>query len=140
MRVADALARQLTDVTVDGLRSRPTKFKNSRLRPRQATTRAALDRDLVQRRRGAGRHASLVVTRRPGPLSWTVVTPTLHQVLTAAGMPRVPGRRRPRRIDLRQTFAARTVEEGPETREQVGRHRLALTTSMGHPCVASTYG
>jgi hypothetical protein len=31
------------------------------------------------------------------------------------------------------------LEEGPETRDRVGRHMLALTTYMGHTCVASTY-
>jgi len=68
-----------------------------------------------------------------------VVTQTFHQVLTAAGIPQPPGRRRPRLMDLRHTFAVRTLEEGPETREHVGRHMLALTTYMGHTCVASTY-
>lgn len=139
MRVAEALALQLTDVTVDGLLIRNTKFKKSRLLPLHATTCAALDRYLVQRRRIAGMSASLFVTRRQGPLSRTVVTQTFHQVLTAAGIPHTPGRRRPRLIDLRHTFAVRTLEEGPEPRDRVGRHMLALTTYMGHTCVASTY-
>lgn len=67
------------------------------------------------------------------------MTQTFHQVLTAAGIPREMGRRRPRLIDLRHTFAVRTLEESPETRDRVGRHMLALTTYMGHTCVASTY-
>jgi integrase/recombinase XerD len=138
MRVAQALALHLTDVTVDGLLIRHTKFKKSHLLPRHATTRAALDHYLVQRRRVAGTNAYLFVSRRHGPLSRTVVTQTFHQGLTAAGIPSTPGRRRPRLIDLRHTFAVRTLEEGPETRDRVGRHMLALTTYMGHTCVAST--
>jgi integrase/recombinase XerD len=137
MRVAEALARQLTDVTADGRRIRHTKFKKSRVRPLPATTRTALDHDLVQRRRVAGMHASRLVARRPGPLARTVVTPTFHPVLTAAGMPPTPGRRRPRLTELRPPFAVRTWEDGPATRERVGRQMLALTTEMGHTGVAS---
>jgi integrase/recombinase XerD len=51
-----------------------------------------------------------------------------HQVLTAAGIPQVPGPRRPRLIDLRHTFAVRALEASPETRDAIGRHTLALTT------------
>jgi len=43
-------------------------------------------------------------------------------------------------MDLRHTFAVRTLEEGPETREHVGRHMLALITYMGHTCVARYTG
>jgi integrase/recombinase XerD len=139
MRVAEALALQLTDVTVDGLLIRHTKFKKSRMLPLHATTRAALEQYLVQRRRVAGTTASLFVSRRHGPLSRTVVTQTFHQVLTAAGIPQAPGRRRPRLMDLRHTFAVRALEKSPETRAHVGRHMLALTTYLGHTCVASTY-
>ena len=139
MRVAEALALQCTDVTSDGLHIRHSKFKKSRLLPLHATTRAALEQYLTQRWRVAGASPHLFVSLRHGPLSRTVVTQTFHQVLTAAGIPQPPGRRRPRLMDLRHTFAVRTLEEGPETREHVGRHMLALTTYMGHTCVASTY-
>jgi integrase/recombinase XerD len=139
MRVAEARNLLLQDVTADGLLIRETKFHKSRLLPLHATTRAALDRYLSHRRRMAGLAAHLFVTRRGGPLSRTVVTQTFHQVLTAAGIPRTPGLRRPRLIDLRHTFAVRALEASPETREAIGRHTLALTTYMGHTCVASTY-
>jgi integrase/recombinase XerD len=68
-----------------------------------------------------------------------VVSETLHQVLTVAGMPHRPARRRLRLLDLRHTFAVRALEGGPETRDAVGRPTLALTTSMGHACVLDTY-
>jgi integrase/recombinase XerD len=139
MRVAEARNLHLQDVTADGLLIRETKFHNSRLLPLHATTRAALDHYLSQRCRMAGLDAHLFVTRRGGPLSRTVITQTFHQVLTAAGIPRALGLRRPRLIDLRHTFAVRALEASPEPREAIGRHTLALTTSMGHTCVASTY-
>jgi integrase/recombinase XerD len=139
MRVAEARNLLLQDVTADGLLIRETKFHKSRLLPLHATTRAALDRYLYRRRRMAGLDAHLFVTRRGGPLSRTVVTQTFHEVLTAAGIPPQPGRRRPRLIDLRHTFAVRVLEACPEPRDAVGRQTLALTTYMGHTCVASTY-
>ena len=49
------------------------------------------------------------------------------------------GRSRPRLMDLRHTFAVRARERSPETRDQIGRHTLALTPYMGHACVARTY-
>ena len=139
MRVAEARALHLTDVTDDGLLIRQSKFKKSRLLPLHATTRAALTAYLAQRWRSAGTDPHLFISRRHGPLSPTVVTQTFHQVLTAAGIPRGAQGRRPRLMDLRHTFAVRALEASPETREAIGRHTLALTTYMGHTCVASTY-
>jgi integrase len=139
MRVAEARNLHVQDVTADGLLIRATKFQKSRLLPLHATTRAALEHYLARRRRIAGLDLHLFVSRRGGPLSRTVITQTFHRVLTAAGIPQVPGRRRPRLIDLRHTFAVRALEASPETRDAIGRHTLALTTYMGHTCVASTY-
>jgi integrase len=67
------------------------------------------------------------------------VKQTFYQVLKAAGIPHEPGRRRPRLIDLRHTFAVRSLEQSPETRDHIGRHTLALTTYMGHTTVSSTF-
>jgi site-specific recombinase XerD len=139
MRVAEARNLHVQDVTADGLLIRHTKFHESRLLPVHETTRAALVQYLVQRQRAAGLESHLFVTRRHGKLSRTLVNQTLREVLQAAGIPCEAGRPRPRLMDLRHTFAVRTLERSPETREQIGRHTLALTTYMGHACVASTY-
>jgi len=139
MRVSEARNLHLQDVTGDGLLIRHTKFHKSRLLPVHATTQEALEQYLSHRRREAGLDPHLFVTRRHGQLSRTVVKQTFHQVLQAAGIPREGGRSRPRLMDLRHTFAVRALERSPETREQIGRHTLALTTYMGHTCVASTY-
>jgi hypothetical protein len=66
--VAEALAPHLTDVTVDGLLIRNTKLKKRRVLPLHATTRAALDRYLVQRRRVAGTQEGKVATCKLGDL------------------------------------------------------------------------
>ena len=139
MRVSEARNLHLHDVTLDGLLIRETKFHKSRLLPLHVTTRTALDRYIDQRRRGAGADPHLFVTRRGGKLSHTVVSETFHQVLKVAEIPHRPARRRLRLMDLRHTFAVRALEKSPETRDAVGRHTLALTTSMGHACVSDTY-
>ena len=51
MRISEALALRLEDVTVDGLVIRQTKFQKSRLLPLHETTRRALDRYLFVRAR-----------------------------------------------------------------------------------------
>ena len=139
MRVAEARNLHVQDITGDGLLIRHTKFHKSRLLPVHETTRAALAQYLSHRQRVAGLDPHLFVTRRHGKLSRTVVNQTCREVLQAAGIPREAGRPRPRLMDLRHTFAVRALERSPETREQIGRHTLALTTYMGHACVASTY-
>lgn len=139
MRVSEARNLHLHDVTIDGLLIREAKFHKSRLLPLHETTCLALDRYIDHRRRVAGADPHLFVTRRGGKLSHTVVSETFHQVLKAAGMPHRPTRRRLRLMDLRHTFAVRALERSPETREAIGRHTLALTTYMGHACIADTY-
>jgi len=54
MRISEALALQLDDVTDDGLIIRQTKFKKRRLLPLHRTTSHALDRYLAARRGGLG--------------------------------------------------------------------------------------
>jgi integrase/recombinase XerD len=139
MRISEARALQLKDVTADGLIIRQAKFRKSRLLPLHETTRDALERYLDHRQHVAGTAPHLFVTRRHGKLSYTVVKQTFYEVLKAAGIPRELGRRRPRLIDLRHTFAVRSLEQAPETRDHIGRHTLALTTSMGHTTVSSTF-
>jgi hypothetical protein len=140
MRVSEARALPLQDVTADGLLIRHPKVHKSRLLPVHETTRAALAQSRAHRRRVAGLDPPLFVTRRHGKLSRPVVTQTLHHVLPAAGIPRESGRPRPRLMALRHTFAVRALARSPERRDQSGRPTLALTPSMGHACVASPYG
>lgn len=139
MRISEARALHLKDLTADGLVIRQAKFRKSRLLPLHETTRAALEYYLDHRQHVAGADPHLFVTRRHGKLSYTVVNQTFRQVLKAAGIPREPGRCRPRLIDLRHTFAVRSLEQAPETRDHIGRHTLALTTYMGHTTISSTF-
>ncbi len=50
-----------------------------------------------------------------------------------------PGGRGLRVHDIRHTFAVRALESAPDRRDRVARHMLAVSTYLGHSCVADTY-
>ena len=139
MRIAEARALHLDDITPDGLVVREAKFHKQRLLPLHASTEQALEQYLKRRLRIAGQDAHLFVSRRGGGLSHTVVAETFHEVLQAAGIPATSEGTRPRLMDLRHSFAVKTLLDCPGERDHVGRHMLALTTYLGHARVNSTY-
>ncbi|MEJ2388450.1 MAG: tyrosine-type recombinase/integrase [Chromatiaceae bacterium] len=139
MRVAEARALRLDDITPDGLVIREGKFRKSRLIPLHESTERALEQYLDRRRRIAGNDPHLFVSRRGSGLSHTVVAETFHALIDSAGIPTLPGARRPRLMDLRHSFAVKVLLACPEERDRVGRHTLALTTYLGHAKVDSTY-
>lgn len=118
---------------------REAKFHKQRLLALHASTEQALEQYLKRRLRIAGQDAHLFVSRRGGGLSHTVVAETFHEVLQAAGIPSTPEGTRPRLMDLRHSFAVKTLLDCPGERDHVGRNMLALTTYLGHAKVDSTY-
>jgi integrase len=69
MRISEALALRLEDLTEDGLVIRETKFKKSRLLPLHETTHRALDRYLAVRSR-LGTSSPIPPQRRRTRRSW----------------------------------------------------------------------
>jgi site-specific recombinase XerD len=70
MRISEALALRLGDVSADGLLVRESKFKKSRLLPLHATTRQALDTYLVEREKLVTTESALFVSRAGGCLDF----------------------------------------------------------------------
>jgi integrase len=139
MRIAEALALRLDDLTEDGLVIRETKFHKSRLLPLHETTRRALDAYLsIRSRLGALDDALFVSTTGGGPAYSTVVTVFL-QLARSSGLRGRVGQRGPRIHDLRHTFAVRSLERCENDREAVARHIVALSTYLGHGHVTDTY-
>ena len=63
---------------------------------------------------------------------------TFHRVVRLAGI--AAGRqRRPRLVDLRHTFATRSLQRCAVRRESVAGHLVALSTYLGHTSVVHTY-
>lgn len=139
MRIAEALALQLDDVTADGLIIRETKFQKSRMLPLHETTWRALDAYLAVRLPlGTLDGAFFVSNTGKAPSYYTVIAIFLR-LARSLGLRGGPGQRGPRIHDLRHTFAVRSLEQCGHDRKVVNRHIVALSTYLGHAHVTDTY-
>lgn len=139
MRVSEALALRVADVTADGLLIEATKFQKSRLLPLHDTVRAALDRHLRLRAPVAPPGESLFASANHGPLPYTTAAGTFRRLARSVGLRGGAGEPGPRIHDLRHTFAVRSLEGCAPERDAVARHLVALSTYLGHARVADTY-
>lgn len=138
LRVSEALALRLDDLTRDGLLIRETKFHKSRLVPMHPTTQAALERYLDQRCHLAGRSDHIFISLRGNGLAYPAVRKTFLQLARDVALPPRPANRKPRIHEFRHTFAVRVLETSPEE-SGMGRHMRALSTYLGHASFAGTY-
>lgn len=138
MRISEALALCLRDVTDDGLVVRQTKFKKSRLLPLHPTSRRALEQYLSRRLEIAPCSEALLISNTGMAPSYEQAAIVFRQLSCAIGL-RAPGQPGPRIHDLRHSFAVRSLEQCPCDRHAVSRHILALSTYLGHAHVTDTY-
>jgi integrase len=139
LRVSEALALQIEDLTDDGLLIRKTKFKKSRLVVLHATTRHALERYLTYRAKISAPTRALFVSIGGTALSYPRVNRIFLQLARSIGLRGGPGHPGPRLHQLRHTFAARSLEQCGGSREEVARHMIALSTYLGHARTSGTY-
>jgi integrase len=139
IRIAEALALQLDDVTADGLVVRETKCHKSRLLPLHATTRQALDGYLAARREVPAADRALFISVAGKSLPYNSVRNVFLQLLDRTKLRGVHAGRDPRIHDLRHTFAIRSLEQCSHDRSAVTRHIVALSTYLGHAHVTDTY-
>jgi integrase len=139
LRVSEALALRLDDITDDGLVIRETKFHKSRLVPLHPTTQTALERYLQRRRRVRATTDRVFLSPRGSGLPYYTVHTRFLDLAREAGLPRRAGNRHPLLHDLRHTFAVRALETSPGGTGSVSRHMRALSTYLGHANVADTY-
>jgi integrase len=139
MRIAEALALQLDDVTTDGLVVRETKFQKSRLLPLHATVRQALDTYLIARRKLVVADCALFISVAGQSLPYNTVRNVFLQLLDRTELRDAHAGRDPRIHDLRHTFAVRSLEQCSHDRIAVARHIVALSTYLGHAHVTDTY-
>lgn len=139
LRVSEALALTLEDVSDDGLIIRATKFRKSRLVPLHETTRGALQRYVEHRMRPAPLEPTVFVGLGGRALSYSTVVSVFLRVARASGLRGGPGERGPRIHDLRHAFAVRALEQCARYEGGVARHILALSTFLGHAHVSDTY-
>jgi integrase len=139
MRVSEALALQMADVTADGLLIRATKFQKNRLLPLHATVHAALNRHLQHRARITLSGNSLFTSTSHASLPYDTVAGVFRRLARSLGLRGEAGMPDARIHDLRHTFAVRSLEACPRERHAITRHLLALSTYLGHARVADTY-
>lgn len=139
MRISEALALRLEDVTQDGLLIRKTKFQKSRILPLHPSTHAGLERYLRRRPSFGAASDHVFISLRGGPLRYPTVVATFLAAVRAVGLHPGPGQRGPRLHDLRHSWAVAALEACPYGYEQVNQHVLAVSTYLGHAKLASTY-
>jgi integrase len=139
LRISEALALQLDDLTQDGLIIRETKFHKSRLVPVHDTTSRALGRYLEVRSRLNTLEHSLFVSLRGTPVHYNAVSSVFRALTRATGLREKASRIGPRLHDLRHTFAVRSIEQCVATPRAIRRHLAALSTYLGHAHPSDTY-
>jgi integrase/recombinase XerD len=137
LRVSEAIALCLEDITTDGMIIRRSKFGKNRLVPIHETTRAALQRYVECRRPYAPFDNHVFVSLRGKPLSIDIVERVFRSAVRLIDLKR--GERRPTPHSLRHTFAVRALEGCPLGREHIAEHMVALSTYLGHSSVSDTY-
>jgi len=141
MRISEALALCLEDITADGLVIRTTKFHKSRLVPLHPSAQAGLERYLERRRQLGGADDHVFISMRRRGLRYSAVLETFRTLAREIGLDPVAGRTgpRPRIHDLRHSWAVRALENCPPGYDYVRQHVLAVSTYLGHAKLAGTF-
>ena len=140
LRRSEAAGLRLTDVTPDGLIVGPTKFAKHRLVALHQSTRDALERYLILRKRVSATHDQLFALADGRPLSPNGLTGRFIKLARQVGLRGGKGEPGLRLHDLRHSFCVRSLEAAiASDRDSVNRHMLALSTYVGHSSMAHTY-
>jgi len=134
LRISEALALRLDDLTENGLLIRRTKFHKSRILPLHETTAKALETYCLYHRPKL-ENDHLFISAVGKTLSYFVVREALRAVAKSMRLPA----RAARLHNFRHTFAVRALENSPESRDRIARHMLAVSTYLGHARVSDTF-
>ncbi len=110
LRISEALALQLDDLTSDGLLIRQTKFRKSRLVPLHTTAREGLDRYLARRNQFGADDRSVFISMWRTGLAYRTVYAVFLELTRSIGLRGGPGTPGPCIHDMRHTFAVRALE------------------------------
>ena len=140
LRRSEATGLLLGDLGPDGLMVRNAKNRRDRLVPLHESARHALNDYLVVRKRRGGPDEHLFVLASGQPVRPDYLTRTFVLLARKAGVRGGPGEPGPRLHDLRHGFAVSALEGCiSSSRKDVGRHMLALSTTLGHAGVKNTF-
>ena len=140
LRRSEATGLLMRDLGPDGLLVRNAKNRRDRLVPLHESARRALDDYLVARKRQGGPCEHLFVLASGRPVRPDCLTATFILLARKAGVRGKAGEPGPRLHDLRHGFAVAALEGSiSSSRKDVGRHMLALSTTLGHARTADSY-
>jgi len=143
LRISEALNLKLGDIDLDQavLTIRSTKLGRWRLVPIHPTTCAVLTEYLQRRAQVFGRQASthVFVTRRGTRLDGGRVHRAFYALSRSTGLRAPDASKGPRLHDFRHRFAFLALTRWYKSDEDAVRRLPALSTYLGHVCVANTY-
>lgn len=139
LRISEALALQIEEVTEVGLVVKKTKFRKNRLVPLHPTATQALNQYMIARKKVIGESSTVFVSSQGKHLAYPTVISTFLAIVRRLGIHPGVGLPGPRIHDFRHTFAVRSLEQCPQGRDKIHRHMHALSTYLGHAHMSDTY-
>jgi integrase len=139
LRISEALALTVDDLTRDGLLVRATKFKKDRLVPLHESTVQALMRYMALRSKVLTTERALFISPAGTGVKYSTVIAVFLSLARKIGLRPGAGHKGPRLHDLRHTFAVRSLEFCEGDSQGVARHIIGLSTYLGHAHVSDTY-
>jgi integrase len=143
LRIAEALDLKLDDVDLEQgvLRIRAAKFGRSRLVPLHPSACSVLLHYLQRRQEFLGKRCSdyVFVSNRGTRLDLGRVHRVFYTLSRQTGLRALAVRNGPRLHDFRHRFAVQVLTRWYESGEDPARRLPALSTYLGHVCVAGTY-
>lgn len=140
LRISEALALDVDDITDDGLVVRATKFRKDRLVPIHCSTHSALGRYLTSPSRiKVAKGKAVFVSTRGTRLAYSTAFSGFLELMRSVGMRGSPGSPGPNLHDFRHAFSVRSLEQCPACAQSVHRHMIALSTYLGHAHITDTY-
>lgn len=140
LRISEALALDVDDITVDGLLIRATKFRKDRLVPIHRSTHVALECYLSSDcREKVIKDKAVFVSTRGTRLAYSTAVSGFLEVIRSVGLRGTAGLPGPCLHDFRHAFSVRSLEQCPACSQSVQRHMVALSTYLGHAHITDTY-
>ena len=140
LRISEALALDVEDITIDGLLVRATKFRKDRLIPIHHSTRDALNRYLSSScRKRVVKDNAVFVSKYGARLAYSTAASGFLEIIRSVGLREGAGKPGASLHDFRHSFAVRSLEQCSACAVSVQSHMVALSTYLGHTHIADTY-
>lgn len=139
LRISEALALNLSDITDEGLIIRATKCRKDRLVPIHKTVRHGLCHYLNCRSKYSGRDPALLISNKGTRLCYPTVISFFLQLVRSIGLRDGPGHLGVCIHDLRHRFAVRSLEQCGSNPTAISEHMTALSAYLGHAHISDTY-